>query len=47
MGGCVETYFVACRLENGGGEMRATAFSVGACDVDGTKFAVWMLKNFV
>ena len=43
----VEAYFVASRLEYGGGEMRATAFAIGACDVDGTEFAVWVLEYFV
>jgi hypothetical protein len=43
----VEAYFIASRLEYGGGEMRATAFAIGACDVDGTEFAMRMLENFV
>ena len=27
--------------------MRATAFAIGACDVNGTEFAMRMLENFV
>ena len=44
---CVKAYFVASRLEYGCGKMRATAFTIGTCDVNGTEFAMRMLENFV
>ena len=41
---CVEAYFVASRLEYGGSEMRATAFAIGAGNMDSGEEGVWIAQ---
>jgi hypothetical protein len=44
MGRCIKPSFEACGCKNGGQHVGSGALSVGACNMDGWEFQLWMAQ---